>query len=69
MQKLEVIYAEKARHIDKLKSQIATLVKSSNENAKRLKDNNLKDDLEHRLLTLNEEIKFLREKVKDSENR
>ena len=43
MQKLELIFSEKSKHIDKLRSQIQLITKSSNENAKKLKDNNLKD--------------------------
>lgn len=69
MQKFEQIFTEKAKHIDKLKGQIAQITKSSNDNAKKLKDNNLRDELEGQMLKLNEEIKFLRERVKDAEGR
>ncbi len=67
MSRLENILKEKTAHLEKLKNELSVLTKSSIENSKRLKDNAGKEELENSMLKYNDEIKVLREKVRNAE--
>ncbi len=69
MSRLENILKEKTAHLEKLKNELSVLTKSSIDNSKRLKDNAGKEELENSMLKYNDEIKVLREKVRNAEER
>jgi hypothetical protein len=64
MSRLENILKEKTSHLDKLKNELSKLTKDSLENAKKLRNNAGKEELESAMLKYNDEIKVLREKVR-----
>jgi bacterioferritin (cytochrome b1) len=67
MSRLENILKEKTTHLDKLKHELSVLSKNSVDNQKKLKNNAGKEELETAMLKYNDEIKVLREKVRNSE--
>jgi hypothetical protein len=69
MSRLENILKEKGAHLEKLRSELAVLTKGSIDNSKRLKNNAGKEELESAMLKYNDEIKVLREKVRNAEER
>ena len=69
MSRLENILKEKTAHLEKLRNELSVLTKSSIDNSKKLKDNAGKEELENSMLKYNDEIKVLREKVRNAEER
>lgn len=65
--RLENIMKEKNTHIAKLKLELSALTKNEVGHIRQLKDNAAKVNNEEELLKLQQEIRFLREKVKESE--
>lgn len=69
MSRLENILKEKSGHLEKLRNELAVLTKNSIDNSKKLKNNAGKEELENAMLKYNDEIKVLREKVRNAEER